>query len=1173
MEVGVDNSLETIGVAMEFPVVDGAGVSSPPTLPPRLRRRLTGTKPSPTSVEEIEAKLRDADLRRQKFYEHLSSKARPKPRSPPQSACDADLGQRLQAKLLAAEQKRSSILAKAQLRLAKLDQLRQAARTGVEVRVKKECAELGTKVELRVRQAETNRMRILKAYRQRRATLRERTSQSLTRRIARESKYKERVCAAISQKRAAAEKKRLGLLEADMEKAHARLLQVRKVAKSVSQQREIERRRLRESLEDKLQRAKRQRAEYLMQRARLHNSIGVNWTKKMQKQADDLSRKLARCWRKFLKRRTTFDLAKSFSVLNINEDHVKSMPFEQFALLIEAPSTLQTTKALLERLEIRYKAMMSTTSSIISHGQDDIDHLLKRVASPSRRTTPRSTGRNRHPKKPVTTTRTAAPKSPVKLSRYQVRVVLCAYMILGHPDAVFSGQGERETALANSAKKFVQELELLINVIVDERLQNSGEESQCGLPRHTFRSQLAAFDSAWCSYLNSFVVWKVKDAESLEEDLVRAACQMEISMMQKCKLTPDGDSADLTYDMKAIQRQVTEDQKLLRERVMHLSGDAGLERMRNALSDTRTKYFQEKENGSPVGSSVAHIPPSPSLRPAPTVSDSDKRNKSNEPNRVVRSLFKDDASKPLQKDVGSSAASSKSLESQAHQSGEMLSMENELIVNEFVHGQHYSSANSSNVTDEDQTVVKVRQTMEKAFWDNITDSIRQDNYDRVVELMKEVRDELCEMAPQSWKQEIMEAIDVVILSQLLNSGSLDMEYLGKIMEFALVSLQKLSAPANEVNLKDAHQNVLGELADICRADDSNHSHAIALVKGLRFVLEQIQVLKQEISNARIKIMEPLLKGPAGLEYLGKAFAKRFGPPSDASTRLPLTMRWLSSLGPSYNQDWSDHTQILSGLQDGSPPEKFVLPSTALRTGGSFSSGLQTSPPISVTDAADDQFSECKGEKRDLLVRLGLMKLVNDVYGVTQEELPETLKLNFLRLRVVQAQLQKIIVTATSILVLRQTLLMEKMVSNPEDMESTLQRCSTQLLQILDTVESAGLEEIVEVLSKTAEGFDQTNDPAKAKSRRLVMARMLRKSVQAEDPVFVKVSRAVYLATRGVVLGGSGNRGRQLAEMALRQVGAAALSGRVVEAGKVLGVMASVSESIHGPWYDHLIKNV
>lgn len=67
MEVGVDISSEN-GVAMEFPVVDGAGLSSPPTLPPRLRRRLTETKACTASVEEIEAKLRDADLRRQVVF-------------------------------------------------------------------------------------------------------------------------------------------------------------------------------------------------------------------------------------------------------------------------------------------------------------------------------------------------------------------------------------------------------------------------------------------------------------------------------------------------------------------------------------------------------------------------------------------------------------------------------------------------------------------------------------------------------------------------------------------------------------------------------------------------------------------------------------------------------------------------------------------------------------------------------------------------------------------------------------------------------------------------------------------------------------------------------------------------------------------------------------------------
>lgn len=141
--------------------------------------------------------------------------------------------------------------------------------------------------------------------------------------------------------------------------------------------------------------------------------------------------------------------------------------------------------------------------------------------------------------------------------------------------------------------------------------------------------------------------------------------------------------------------------------------------------------------------------------------------------------------------------------------------------------------------------------------------------------MREVRDELCKMAPESWKLEITEAIDleifdqvshaatyvtswlhyfsdgwfvlsllsyVVFSPQLLKSGNLDMDYLGKIMEFALVSVQKLSAAANENKLKEAHQKVLIELAEICHdGNGSNYSHVVALIKGLCFVLEQIKV--------------------------------------------------------------------------------------------------------------------------------------------------------------------------------------------------------------------------------------------------------------------------------------------------------------------------------------------
>lgn len=58
--------------------------------------------------------------------------------------------------------------------------------------------------------------------------------------------------------------------------------------------------------------------------------------------------------------------------------------------------------------------------------------------------------------------------------------------------------------------------------------------------------------------------------------------------------------------------------------------------------------------------------------------------------------------------------------------------------------------------------------MKKAYWDGIVESVKKDksNYSRVVELMREVSDEICAMAPLSWRQEIIEAIDLEILTEV-----------------------------------------------------------------------------------------------------------------------------------------------------------------------------------------------------------------------------------------------------------------------------------------------------------------------------------------------------------------------------------------------------------------------
>ncbi|KAL7199896.1 hypothetical protein ACSBR2_022078 [Camellia fascicularis] len=362
----------------------------------------------------------------------------------------------------------------------------------------------------------------------------------------------------------------------------------------------------------------------------------------MHREAELLSQKLARCWRQFLQlNKTTLDLAKAYNALNINDKCVKSMPFEKLALLIESPATRQTVKALLDLC-------------------GGIDHLLNRVASPNKKGTPTKSTHSKDVKRRGSIEE-ASKRSPVKLSRYQVRIVLCVYMILGHPVAVFSDQGEREIDLAKSAEKV--------------------------LPKPVLYTKTLAFEL-------------VNDAESLEEDLVRAVCQLELSMIQTCKMTPDGDSGAVIHDMKAIQKQVTEDQKLLRERVHHLSGDAGIERMELALSDTYKGELKSNQRGNTIEGNQRASP-------------------------VVRSLFRDDSLPP--KEVGSSASSNNS-DSQFQNSGEKSAMENELIVNEVLHEQHQTFAGSLNVTAEDQSSMKskIKEAMKKAFWDGITDNMKQD---------------------------------------------------------------------------------------------------------------------------------------------------------------------------------------------------------------------------------------------------------------------------------------------------------------------------------------------------------------------------------------------------------------------------------------------------------------
>jgi len=84
-----------------------------------------------------------------------------------------------------------------------------------------------------------------------------------------------------------------------------------------------------------------------------------------------------------------------------------------------------------------------------------------------------------------------------------------------------------------------------------------------------------------------------------------------------------------------------------------------------------------------------------------------------------------------------------------------------------------------------------------------------------------------------------------------------------------------------------------------------------------------QELQAEVAKARIQLMQPIIKGSAGVEYLQKAFTDRYGPPDNASASLPLTLQWISTSKDIVEEEWSEHSDCISIMPPGSQAPALV----------------------------------------------------------------------------------------------------------------------------------------------------------------------------------------------------------------------------------------------------------
>jgi len=107
----------------------------------------------------------------------------------------------------------------------------------------------------------------------------------------------------------------------------------------------------------------------------------------------------------------------------------------------------------------------------------------------------------------------------------------------------------------------------------------------------------------------------------------------------------------------------------------------------------------------------------------------------------------------------------------------------------------------------------------------------------------------------------------------------------------------------------------------------------------------LQVLKQDITSTRLQALAPLINGPAGIDYMRKAFGARFQlkeaiSAAEITQQLPRTFHWFEEVAQSLEREQSElesslaaqHTVYQTASRLG-PQVTGLPPVSSMRTGG------------------------------------------------------------------------------------------------------------------------------------------------------------------------------------------------------------------------------------------------
>lgn len=194
-----------------------------------------------------------------------------------------------------------------------------------------------------------------------------------------------------------------------------------------------------------------------------------------------------------------------------------------------------------------------------------------------------------------------------------------------------------------------------------------------------------------------------------------------------------------------------------------------------------------------------------------------------------------------------------------------------------------------------------------AFWDTLVDDLTLEKacYTRVLRVLAEIRVGIHDLAPTEVKACVCELINLPVIEAAVESGNHSMTD-SKILITGIVAvIQRVQMLERENETRTLWAPISKSMDDLSQSKELPR----AVVKGLEFLLERVNVMRIDAANKRLGAIWPVIKDH-GIGYVRGKFQDRL---KDGTLTLEHTKAWIDeAVRVKVGSAWLSLPDLLSG---------------------------------------------------------------------------------------------------------------------------------------------------------------------------------------------------------------------------------------------------------------------